>query len=289
MKAPIFLCAGETLWDVLPAGRFLGGAPFNVAAHAARLGVRAVLLTRVGDDASGQEARDCAVRLGIDTCLVQADATLPTGEARATLASDGSATYQFLDPCAWDALEADTAALDLAARADVVVYGTLVQRHPASRAALTRLLQVSRFRVYDPNLRAPHIDAHCALSCLHGAHLVKLNEDECVIFAGWLGCTATPEDLQQVMTGRFGVQSLCITRGDQGALLWHHDQWYREPAVPVIVADTVGAGDSFLAMLLVSLLAGVEPQRSLQRASALASRVASLPGAVPDYDAATFL
>jgi fructokinase len=288
MNQPTILCAGETLWDVLPAGEFIGGAPFNVASHCARLGARALLVSRLGKDERGRRALECAKGNGMDLSLLQIDARLPTGAARAVLAADGSAHYEFLSPAAWDALTATPAALAAAAAADAMVYGTLGQRDPRSREAIGQLARAARWRVFDPNLRTPHVDRALCEAGLRAAGLVKLNEEECALFAGWFGGAATPEALWQTLAQRFGVQSLCVTLGAAGARLHWQGQWHAQDAVPVAVADTVGAGDAFLAMLVCELLGGRDASAALAHAAQLAAFVASQAGAVPAYEAARF-
>lgn len=282
-------CFGEVLWDVLPRGTFLGGAPLNVAAHLSRLGCRAELLSRLGADYPGLEALARIRDLGVGTQLLQQDFALPTGEARAVLAADGSASYEFETPAAWDVIEFDTAAAPLLASADALVFGTLAQRDSRSRESLWQCLALSKYRVFDVNLRQPHHDAEVTLASLREADFVKLNEEECVIVGRWLGTSADPEELriaiERLRASRAALPlQLCITRGGDGALLWAEGSWHSRPARRVTVVDTVGAGDSFLAMLLSQRLRGVEPSLALERAAALGGFVASRAGAVPDYD-----
>jgi fructokinase len=288
MPTPVIVCAGEALWDVLPRGEFIGGAPFNVASHAARIGASALLLTRVGDDARGERALALAAANGVDTTLVQRDPTLATGEARALLDAAGVARYEFLTPAAWDALVASPAALAAVAAADAFVHGTLGARDPRAREAIATLGTLARWRVFDPNLRAPFYSRELVEAALHGAGLLKLNEEECALLADWYGTAASPEALQPELARRFGVQALCVTLGAEGAMLHWQGQWHAQPGVATTVADTVGAGDSFLAMLVTALLGGDPPDVALARAARLASFVASQPGAVPAYEAARF-
>jgi fructokinase len=288
MSTPTILCAGEALWDVLPRGEFIGGAPFNVAGHAARLGARALLATRVGDDERGRRALDIARGLGIDTSLVQTDAALPTGEARAVLDATGSAHYEFLSPAAWDALALTPALLAAASACDAFVYGTLGQRDGRAHATITQLAAAARWRVFDPNLRAPHISRELCEAGMRGAALVKINEHECRLFAQWYGSEYSAEALWEVLAPRFSIAALCVTLGAAGSQLHWRGHWYRQAALPTQVADTIGAGDSFLAMLVCELLRGSDAPTSLARAGRLASFVASQPGAVPAYDGAQF-
>ena len=284
MTATTIFCVGETLWDVLPQGEFIGGALLNVASHCARLGASALLLTRLGKDERGRRALDQARANGLDLSLLQIDPRLPTGEARAVLDAAGSASYEFLRPAAWDALTATPAALAAAAAADAFIFGTLGQRDPRSREAIGQLARAARWRVFDPNLRAPHIERSVCEAGLREAGLVKLNEEECAVFAGWFGGAATPEAMWQTLSQRFGVQALCVTLGAAGSRLHWKGQWYAQGSVPTAIADTVGAGDAFLAMLVCELLGGSDAPTSLARAARLASYVASQSGAVPKYD-----
>jgi fructokinase len=285
---PLIVCAGEALWDVLPRGEFIGGAPYNVASHAARLGARAMLLTRIGDDARGERLLSLARASHVDTSLVQRDPVLATGEARAVLDPSGAARYEFLTPAAWDVLVASPAALAAVSAADAFVHGTLACRDPRAREAIAQLGTVARWRVFDPNLRAPFYNRELVETGLHGAGLLKVNEEECALLADWYGTAATPEAVQPELARRFGVRALCVTLGPEGAKLHWEGQWHTQPGIKTQVADTVGAGDAFLAMLLAALLAGVSPAGALERAARLASFVASQPGAVPDYDPMRF-
>ena len=282
------LCAGETLWDVLPRGEFIGGAPFNVAGHAARLGARALLATRLGDDERGRRALAAAGSLGVDTGLVQTDARLLTGEARAVLDTSGSAHYEFLTPAAWDTLAPTPELLAAASACDAFVHGTLGQRDARACATIAQLAAAARWRVFDPNLRAPYISRELCEAGLRGAALVKINEDECRVFAQWFASEPTPEALWATLSTQFGISALCVTLGAAGSQLFWQGRWHRQAALPTQVADTVGAGDAFLAMLVCELLQGSDASTALTRAARLASFVASQSGAVPQYDGARF-
>ena len=288
VSPPPILCLGETLWDVLPDGTFLGGAPLNVAAHLTRLNAPAVLVSRVGADTRGRLALEQMRAMNLRTDAVQVDPDVPTGEARATLDSSGSASYVFPQPAAWDRIEADAATLELARSAPAVVFGTLAQRSRSGREATHRILDAARWRVFDANLRSPHDDREVALDSLARANFVKLNEHELLAFARWLSIGAEHEQIQQCLAEQFGTSTLCITRGAEGAFLWHMGQWISQPAYPTQISNTIGSGDSFLAMLLAELFAGSAPTLAMERAARLAAYVASQPGAVPDYEAKSF-
>jgi len=285
---PLVVCVGETLWDVLPHGEYLGGAPLNVAAHLSRLGVDTRLVSRVGADRRGREALERIAALGLDTRLVERDADLPTGTAEARVDASGSASYRFPAPAAWDALEAGDAAV-AAATGNTVVFGTLGQRSGASASAIERLVAAARWTVFDANLRPPHDARDIALRSLARARFVKLNDDEVRVFAGWLGADPTPEALWRRLSAEFGTPSLCVTEGARGARLWHAGDYVEQPAHPATIVDTIGAGDSFLAMLLAELLRGSSARTAMVRAARLAAYVVSQRGATPDYEPASFI
>jgi fructokinase len=284
------MCVGELLWDVLPAGRHLGGAPLNVAAHLARLGVPSGLITRVGDDPAGAQALAIAAGHGIDMTYTQTDPQRPTGEAVASLDAAGSARYRFTDPAAWDAIECSAGAVAACGAAQAVVFGTLAQRSMPSRATVQALVAAAPWRVFDANLREPHVDRELTMASLRLADLVKLNEYECATLVAWLGCGEDRDHLRAAIAAIRNRPEdvpleLCITRGEHGAWFFSQGQWHEAVASPTEVADTVGAGDAFLAMLIASRLGGGTPLAALQRATVLAAFVASQPGAVPEYDA----
>jgi fructokinase len=226
--------------------------------------------------------------LGLDPGRVQIDPWLPTGIARATLDGAGVAAYEFPQPAAWDRIEADARTLEAVNASAALVFGTLAQRSPTALAVVQQLVEAASWRVLDLNLRPPHDARDVTLASLARADFVKLNEAEAERVATWLGSAPEPAPLLECLAERFGTSSLCITRGAAGALLWHEGQWTEQAAFPCAVGDTVGAGDSFLAMLLAELLAAHPAAVAMERAARLAAFVASQPGAVPDYAAGDF-
>ena len=279
------LCVGEILWDSLPPGLFLGGAPFNVAGHLHAQGVPVTMVSRVGSDRLGREARQRLTAAGIATDLVQVDARLPTGFVEVTLDAAGVPTFDIVEPAAWDNIELTDEALTEARAASAIVFGSLAQRSATSRATIERLCEVDAVKVFDVNLRPPCYDAVLVRRSLERADVVKLNDHELAEMSAWFGLPANLRDGIETLADMFGCHTICVTRGSAGAVLLHEGRWCEHPGYRVEVRDTVGAGDAFLASFLKRLLAGASDDELLQEANLLAAYVATQSGAIPAYDA----
>ena len=275
------LCVGELLWDALPAGLFLGGAPFNVACHLRATGAAVTMVTRVGNDQLGDEARRRVARFGVSTDLVQVDTSLPTGFVRVTVADDGNAAYDILEPAAWDNLETTRTLLDRADDAQAIVFGTLAQRSAVTRDTLRRILDSRALKVLDVNLRPPYDDREIIRDSLRRADVVKLNEEEMQRLASWLDLRGDLQQSTAALAETFRCYTVCVTRGAHGAALWRDGRWSEHPGFEVEVRDTVGSGDAFLAVFLAGLLNGTDDEALLHHANLIGAYVATQHGAVP--------
>jgi fructokinase len=281
------LCVGEVLWDSLPAGLFLGGAPFNVAGHLHALGVPVGMVSRVGRDRLGAEALARLGRYGIATDLVQVDSKRPTGFVSITLDEDGIPAYDIVSPAAWDCIELEDGLLERAERAAAIVFGSLAQRHPVSGGTIEQLCEVDVPKVFDVNLRHPYDDPAVVHRSLGRADVVKLNEHELEQMAAWFELPAGVREATAALAERFDCRTICVTRGGAGSAMLHDGRWSEHPGFRVEVRDTVGSGDAFLAALLSGLLAGHEDAAILQHANLLGAYVATQYGAIPVYQQET--
>lgn len=277
------LCIGELLWDALPAGLFLGGAPVNVACHLHALGESVRVGSRVGDDRLGTEARRRLRARGLDDGLVQRDETLPTGFVQVDLTATDDPDYEIMEPAAWDALARTEALQRCAADATAIVFGSLAQRSDTARRTIQHLAEAEALRVFDVNLRPPYDDRAVVERSLVLADVVKLNANELRRLQEWAGLSEAPAAAMSDLAAAFDCTTVCVTEGDQGARLWHHGTHWHHPGHPVDVADTVGAGDAFLAAFLSGLLDGRDGDLLLDRANRLGAYVAARNGAVPTY------
>ena len=287
MSSSEILCVGEVLWDALPEGLFLGGAPFNVACHLAAAGVPAAMVSRVGDDRLGEEVLRRAARYGVGVDLIQVDPALPTGFVRVAVDAAGNPAYEILEPAAWDAIAPTDALLLRATEARAIVFGSLAQRQGITRTTLERLWESEAMMVFDVNLRPPYDDREIVRRSLHRADVAKLSAAELARVADWFALRGGERETVAALADTFSCPIVCVTRGSDGAALWNHGKWTEHPGFKVEVKDTVGAGDAFLAVLLAGLLGGGSDAALLQHANLIGAYVATQFGAVPaDQDAA---
>jgi fructokinase len=285
---------GEALIDVFPQRRVVGGAPFNVACSAAALGADVCLITRLGDDENGQLVRVEAARFGVSLVGVQADAVRPTGTVQVEVTAHEN-YYTIADDQAWDHLQQGPAIKACAGiAADYLYFGTLAQRSIESRETIRRLVKEFTGIVYlDLNLRdMPDIRAICEDS-LALADIVKVNEEELRKLFEWSGHHEAEVEVWQTQTftaaiaalmKKFTLTGLLVTRGTKGYAYFdkNGNMSVEGAAVAgVVVADTVGAGDSFSAMFLASQTQGMSIELSLKRATELAAAICGVHGAVP--------
>ncbi len=278
------LCFGEVLWDLLPRGRFLGGAPLNVAYHLAQLGQHPALISAVGCDPLGDEALAAITAAGVDVSSVQRHRTLPTGTASVRLDARGAATFHLPQPVAWDDITVESGVT----APEVIVFGTLALRSVSNRQSLMRLLNAfpSARVVCDLNLRPPFDDLAPVAALLGRVSLLKLNADEARRLTQRSAEASDWAAIAGELSARRRGALICITLGGDGAGVFDGKTWHHVSAPPVVVRDTVGAGDAFTAAVIAGWLRDVaKPDwpRVLRAACALGSFVAGQDGAQPAY------
>jgi fructokinase len=275
---------GEVLWDLLPGGPQLGGAPANFACHARALGGHAGVITRIGRDQFGREILDRFQQMGFSDAMVQTDDETPTGTVSVTLNGSGIPHYVIHENVAWDRIEFTAAAARAIGGADAICFGSLAQRNPASRAVIQKLLATApaaAWRVFDINLRQNYFSREVIEQSLRFASVLKLNDGELPILAQFFALTGSPRQQIERLALMFGLQVVALTRGPAGSLLFQEGQWSDCPSKPIEVVDTVGAGDAFTAALVMGLLCRMPLDEINFRADAVARYVCSRAGATP--------
>ncbi len=278
---PKIVCFGEILWDVFPTQKKIGGAPLNVALRFHRQGHKVAMVSRLGDDTLGKEVQNYLQDLKFPLEGIQVDEDLSTGEVLVTLNPEGAASYIISQPVAWDAIALTSEAKSMVTDSQMFLFGSLASRELVSRNTLLELLKIAPFSVFDVNLRPPHYTMELITQLMASSNFTKMNDEELVEICKELGCTLTKLDAQvNWLMDETGLSSLCVTKGAHGALLYHEGKQYAHEGFSVKVEDTVGAGDSFLATLLGSLLFdSMLPELALERACAVGALVASKEGA----------
>lgn len=291
--SPVTVGLGELIWDFLPTGRQLGGAPTNFACMSRLLGSESVVASRIGDDDLGREARARLAGLGVSTEYLQVDGEHPTGSVRVRLDAQGEATFALNENSAWDYLEWTGGWAELARKADLICFGTLGQRIESARRTIIRFLEATRpdaVRVFDVNLRHTFFDAEMLERSLRLATIVKLNEPELSMLGGMLRLGAdTEERIARRLIDLFGLELVAITRGARGSLLVTADESSDHPGVRVRVKDTIGAGDAFVAALAYYYLRGAPLPVIGEAANRTGAWVAAREGATPTSDAHTLV
>lgn len=285
IKSNEILCIGEVLWDRLPTGAKPGGAPMNVALHLNAIGLGVAVASSIGNDLAGEELKQFLEESGVATNYIQTDSKLPTSEVLVHLDENNNASYEICEPVAWDNIRLTKALEEKAKQAGLMIYGSLASRNPETRDTLMTLLDNDAVKLIDVNFRKPHDKQDVVELLLEKTDIVKLNDDELFVFAGWHNkATDDERELVKWFSSNYNVQMVCVTKGEKGALLYYEGKFYEHPGFKVNAVDTVGAGDAFLAGIVAALLQKKEPEEALAFACATGAFVASKAGATPKYD-----
>jgi len=292
LKEPhLILGMGELLWDMLPEGPRLGGAPANFVVMAGRLGNHAAILSRIGRDDLGRRAVELLDPLPADAGHLQVDPAHETGRVTVAL-KDGQPEYTIHEPAAWDFLELSDEWVQMAERADAICFGALAQRSHESRQTIQTLAaQTSSacVRVFDVNLRAPFYSGEVMQESMELATVMKMNDAEVPQVLALLGLPAEEDSgsgalrrgAEKMLEEFPTLQLVAVTRGGHGSLLVTREEWDEHPGLPVTVVDTIGAGDAFTAAMTHYLLRGADLATLNDAGNRWGSWVASQSGAMP--------
>lgn len=281
---PNVVSLGEVLWDLLPSGPQLGGAPANFACHIQALGAHASLVSGVGQDALGDEALQLLQSRGLDLACVIRVPHRPTGTVVVDVGPEGQPRFEIVEQVAWDAIRVTESAQDRVRRADAICFGSLAQRTPEAGRAIRQLVAASSpsaLRVFDINLRAPFHQADVVEESLVLANVLKLNETELPVITAQFGLQGSVEEQLETLARRFDLKAIALTLGAAGSRLVHAGRWTAEPGRTVSVVDAVGAGDAYTAALVMGLLLDWPTETLLARATDIAAFVCTQPGATP--------
>ena len=280
------VCFGEVLWDMLPTGKKLGGAPLNVALRAQSMGNKTAVISSVGNDKIGDEIIEKMKMHSANLDHIQRSKNFATSEVLVHLDKNGSASYEIKMPCAWDDIKLLEKDVEEVNNSDAFIFGSLIARSATSRETLFELLDKSEFSVFDVNLRPPHYSFETLNKLMKCADFIKFNDDEIFEICANMGSeNKSLEECIQFIAQSTKTKQICVTMGENGAVLFTANKFFYNNGYKITVADTVGSGDSFLAAIISKLLNGSGPQEAIDCACAVGAIVASKSGANPPVSA----
>jgi fructokinase len=284
---------GEVLWDLFPTHKKIGGAPLNVALRMNSLGVNSTIISRVGADEDGKEIISFINNQDVSSDFIQIGEDYKTGVVNVMINEKGNASYDIYYPSSWDKIRPTKEMVEKVSAADVFVFGSLICRDEVSRSALYNLLDKAKYKVLDVKLRAPYYTKNVVNELMLKADFIKFNDEELYEISQQLESPYNSfEQNIKFIAEKTNTKHVCVTKGAFGAVLYYNEKFYYNSGYFIKVVDTVGAGDSFLASLIVRLLRGKSPQKSLNYACAVGALVAGHEGANPtisDKDIVRFM
>ena len=274
---------GETVWDVFPSGKRLGGAPVNFAFFSKEFGADAYPVSAIGNDALGDETMRALESTGLDLGYIQRNDS-PTSRVLVTMDDAGVPQYEIVEGVAWDDLTCDAGTLALFSDADVVCWGTLAQRSPRSHRSVLQMLAAvpaSSLKVFDINLRQHYYSRETIEDSLKYADVLKLNEDELPIITGLFSIEDNAEASIAELIRRFSLRNVIYTQGSVCSDVYGVEGLLSHlPTPKVNVVDTVGAGDSFTATYVMSRLNGASVEEAHRLAVDVSAFVCTQSGAI---------
>lgn len=276
---------GEALWDVLPEGKKIGGAPANFAYHVSQFGLPSCVVSAVGDDALGKEIIENFTSKGLNQLI--AEVPYPTGTVQVEIDPAGVPQYEIKENVAWDNIPYTAHLEMLAEKTKAVCFGSLAQRNVVSRNTINRFLDAmpqneDTLVVFDVNLRQGFYNKEILCNSMKRCNILKINDEELVTVSRMFGYPGI--DLQDkcwILLGKYNLRMLILTRGINGSYVFTPGNVSFQPTPKVEVADTVGAGDSFTAAFIASILKGKSVQEAHSTAVQTSAFVCTKKGAMP--------
>lgn len=274
---------GELLWDVLPSGKILGGAPANFIYRINSFGDKGTLLSKVGNDKAGRDIREALKKLGVSDENIQTDYEFPTGSVKVKVDELGNADYNILTDVAYDHIEINAEMMEAFSEADCVCFGTLVQRYGISKNTLRELIHEAPdvVKFLDINLRKKCYTANSIEDSLKMADILKTNDSELLITKDLLGLQNQKlKDLARETIEKYKLNILLCTLGENGAFcLTKEGDFFYDPGYQISLVDTVGSGDAFSAGFVHFYMNGYSIQEALQFGNAAGAKIATTIGA----------
>ena len=275
------VCFGEVLWDNFGEEKKMGGAPLNLSIRLNSLGIKTSIISQVGNDSFGNELK-FLIEKKITTQLISTTDYFPTSEVKVIVNKKGEAKYDITYPCAWDKIKDIKLYQDAVKKSNMLIFGSLATRDEVSRKTLFNLINLSKFNVFDVNLRPPHFSYTTLINLMKKSDFIKFNEEELEIISKKLGSNFNSiNDNIEYISKKTKTKMICVSKGENGAVLFINNKYYYQSGFKVKVIDTVGSGDSFFATILEGLISKKPHDVVLKKACAIGAIVASKKGANP--------
>ena len=276
---------GEALWDILPEGKKIGGAPANFAYHVSQFGLPSCVVSAIGDDALGHEIIENFTSKGLNQLI--AEVPYPTGTVQVEIDQAGIPQYDIKENVAWDNIPYNEALQNLAKNTKAVCFGSLAQRNVVSRETINRFLDAmpkndDNLVVFDVNLRQGFYNKDILTNSMERCNILKINDEELVVVSRMFGYPGI--DLQDkcwILLGKYNLKMLILTCGVNGSYVFTPGKVSFQPTPKVDVEDTVGAGDSFTAAFIASILKGKSVEEAHATAVRTSAFVCTKKGAMP--------
>lgn len=277
---------GEILWDMLPQGKVLGGAPANFAYHASELGAKGYVISAIGKDILGEEIVSQLSAFNIELRLGKVD--LPTGTVIVQLSEKGIPQYEIIKNVAWDYITLNQPDIILAEETHAVCFGTLAQRNEVSRKSITEFIQKvpdSALKIFDINLRQSFYNIDLIEESIKLANILKINDEELVTVSKLFGWSGNDEAICRKLMETFHLNVIALTCGTNGSYLFAGNEKSFMGTPIIEVKDTIGAGDSFTAGLAMGLLNKKTLAECHRLSVDISAFVCTHYGAMPSYSA----
>jgi len=285
MEKPIIAGIGELLWDCLPSGKQLGGAPCNFAYHAMQAGCESFVISAIGNDESGAEIKKVVKKLYLSTQYIQEN-EFPTSTVTVSLDEKGHPDYTIHENVAWDHIRWNNEMQELAAKLDAVCFGSLAQRNSDSQESIQSFISSLKrdcLKVFDINLRQNYYSNKTIVDSIMMSDMLKLNDDELPILANYLVLNGSAENQIEKLIELFNLKYIIYTMGSKGSIIKSENETSYAEVPNINVADTVGAGDAFTAIFIAGILQGIPLKEVHKKATEIAAFVCTQKGATPKF------
>lgn len=282
-QSPLILGMGELLWDRLPSGKKIGGAPANVVYHTSCLGATGYIISAVGNDKLGEELLSATAKTSLNTAIEKVD--YPTGLVHVVL-SDGMPEYNIVENVAWDYIPLTDNALKLVKKADAICYGTLACRNNVSHNTILTLLKhanPSSYRLYDINLRASYYSKQLIRELISYSNIFKISNNEATVLKSIFDLDMSDDSFCKLILEKYHLQYLLYTYGNLNSKIYTQTETSTLKTPPIKINDTVGAGDAFAGAFLYYTLLGFSLEESHRMAVNIAAYVCTQSGAWSKY------